>query len=106
MDHGQVNYGPLVIAIQSQYLAEVLLCLFRIANAQKAKSDHIITMNLISQVQVLIEDEQVRQGYRKVINLDMIIQVLLAEIDQSVEYRFRFYTVVKFFQCEPLLKDL
>ena len=61
------------------------ICLLQITKANVPQCHQIIAMSPVSRRMILTENQELRKRYRKVFNLDLILQMLLTIINQPIE---------------------
>ena len=91
--------------IKLHRVPECLCCLFLISESQISESHQIIAVRLVSLIQVIIKDHEIREGNCKVLNAHLVIQMALSVVEQTVISRFCLHRQTKFLFCKSLIVD-
>ena len=74
-----------MIEVQPHYFGQEVLGLLALAQSPMTQSHHQVAMDEVAHLQIVLPDKQVGQGDRKIVNLHLVEEVLLAVSDEPME---------------------
>jgi hypothetical protein len=94
----------LVVGIQLERAIEMCARRVPVAEPKVPQSHHVPTVDSVIFVEVLVKYQEVRQRYGKIVHLYVVIEMLLAVLDERLEDCRRLLGFAKLLPRQPLVK--